>query len=46
MDYETIGRSARLRKNMGKGITYVLLSIWGILVLFPFYWMVMTSFKS
>ena len=46
MDYESIRRSARLRKNMGKGITYFLLALWGFLVLFPFYWMVMTSMKS
>ena len=36
----------RLRQNLGKGITYFLLGIWAVLVLFPFYWMVMTSFKS
>ena len=46
MDYDMIGRSSRLRQNTRKGITYFLLSIWGLLVLFPFYWMVMTSFKS
>ena len=34
------------RKNVGKGITYFLLSLWAIFVIFPFYWMVMTSFKS
>jgi multiple sugar transport system permease protein len=46
MDYELFSRQVRLRKNIGKGITYFLLSLWAILVLFPFYWMVMTSFKS
>ena len=46
MDYESVGRKNRLRKNIGKGITYFLLSLWALLVLFPFYWMVMTSFKS
>ena len=46
MDYELVSRQVRLRKNIGKGITYFLLSLWAILVLFPFYWMVMTSFKS
>ena len=29
-----------------KGIVYGLLGIWAILVLFPFYWMVLTSLKS
>lgn len=28
------------------GMIYALLSIWGILVLFPFYWMILTSLKS
>ena len=46
MDYDVIGRSARVRKNIRKGITYFLLSIWAVAVLFPFYWMVMTSLKS
>ena len=46
MDYEILSRQARLRKNVGKGITYFLLSLWAIFVIFPFYWMVMTSFKS
>ena len=46
MDYEILSRKNRLKHNLGKGITYFLLSLWAILVLFPFYWMVMTSFKS
>ena len=46
MDYDSISRKNRLKGNIGRGITYFLLSIWGLLVLFPFYWMVMTSFKS
>ena len=46
MDYESISRKSRMRKNIGKGVIYFFLSLWAILVLFPFYWMVMTSFKS
>ena len=46
MDYEKIARSARIRQNIGKGITYSLLTLWGILVLFPFYWMILSSVKS
>ncbi len=34
------------KKRLQKGIVYSLLSIWGIFVLFPFYWMVLTSVKS
>ena len=29
-----------------KGITYILLGIWALVVLFPFYWMILTSVKS
>ena len=46
MDYAKIERSAKLRRNVGHGITYFFLGIWAIIVLFPFYWMVLTSVKS
>ena len=46
MDYEAIGKGARLRRGIGQGVTYFLLSLWAVFVIFPFYWMVMTSFKS
>ena len=36
----------RIRRRITKGITYALLTVWGVLVLFPFYWMVLTSLKS
>ena len=46
MDYEKIEKSARYRNRVLKTITYTLLTLWAILVLFPFYWMVLTSVKS
>ena len=46
MDYEKIEQSARLRRRVIKVVTYTLLTFWAILVLFPFYWMVLTSVKS
>ena len=46
MDYQKIERSAAFRKNLLKAITYVLLTIWALAVLFPFYWMILTSVKS
>ena len=46
MDYESIERSAARRANIRRGITYVFLTLWAVLVLFPFYWMVLTSVKS
>ncbi|MCD7858983.1 MAG: carbohydrate ABC transporter permease [Firmicutes bacterium] len=45
-DYRTLQRRARIRSAAGKTATYVLLTVWAIIVLFPFYWMVMTSLKS
>ena len=46
MDYEKIEKSARIRNRVIKTVTYTLLTFWAILVLFPFYWMVLTSVKS
>ena len=46
MDYERIEKHARNRNRVVKTVTYLFLTFWGILVLFPFYWMVLTSFKS
>ena len=46
LDYERIERSARIREKVRRTVTYALLSLWGLVVLFPFYWMVLTSVKS
>ncbi len=46
MDNGKIEKRARIRKNISNIITYALLVFWGILVLFPFYWMLLTSLKS
>lgn len=37
-----IGRSLTIRQ----ALTYVLLTVWALIVLFPFYWMVLTSVKT
>lgn len=46
MNYEKIEKTARLKNILQKTITYLLLGIWAIIVLFPFYWMVLTSLKG
>ncbi len=46
MDYEKAEQRAKLRRKVVKTITYILLAIWGLIVLFPFYWMILTSVKS
>ena len=44
-DYGHVEKAARVRGAVGKGTVYVLLSLWALLVLFPFYWMLLTSVK-
>ena len=34
------------RGGVVRGLTYAMLVFWGILVLFPFYWMILTAIKS
>ena len=34
------------KETARKAVVYVLLGLWALLVLFPFYWMVLTSVKS
>ena len=46
MDYEKIEKSARIKKRALNTVIYTLLTFWAIMVLFPFYWMVLTSVKS
>lgn len=45
-DYKKLELTVRRRKRISDIITYVLLSVWAVIVLFPFYWMVLTSVKS
>ena len=46
MNYAKIERSASIRKNTVNAIVYALLTVWAVMVLFPFYWMLLTSVKS
>lgn len=45
-DYEKIRRSAKSKKILQNVVVYALLSFWALLVLFPFYWMILTSVKT
>lgn len=45
-DHPPILRGKATRKKVMKGITYGFLGFWALMVLFPFYWMVLTSIKS
>ena len=46
MDYEKESLRIQRRARVRRVITYVLLSFWALIVLFPFYWMLLTSVKS
>ena len=45
-DYSRINRIVQAKHIAGQTFSYALLTIWAILVLFPFYWMILTSIKS
>ena len=45
-DYEKIEKNAAARKRVITVITYILLTLWAVMVLFPFYFMVLTSVKG
>ena len=46
MDYEQIESAVRRKKRVRTFFIGLLLTLWAVLVLFPFYWMVLTSVKS
>ena len=45
-DYQKIALGAARRERAGKIGLYVFLTLWALMVLFPFYWMLLTSVKS
>ena len=46
MDYEKIEKAALTKKRISNVTVYTLLGIWAVIVLFPFYWMMLTSIKE
>jgi multiple sugar transport system permease protein len=44
--YHKIKRSAKARKTVGNAVVYTLLALWAVMVLFPFFWMLLSSVKS
>jgi len=46
LEYKKIEQAAKARNIAGKTVIYALLSLWAVIVLFPFYWMILTSVKS
>lgn len=45
-DYDKIEKAAKLRQRAINVVIYTFLTFWGIVVLFPFYWMILSSVKS
>ena len=45
-NYEKIEKRAALARMLMKILVYTLLVVWALIVLFPFYWMVLSSIKS
>ena len=46
MESNNIKKKPCVKKALSNAGTYTFLSVWAIIVLFPFYWMVLTSIKS
>lgn len=44
--YTRLERRTRTKNNILRGVTYFFLGLWALIVLFPFYWMLLTSVKS
>lgn len=44
--FDKIEKYAVLRNKINSGVTYLFLSIWALIVLFPFYWMILSSVKN
>ncbi len=45
-EYMKIEKAQKRNDRILKTVTYVLLGFWAVVVLFPFYWMLLTSVKS
>ena len=46
IDFDRIERRAAARKRAFRAADYFFLTLWALIVLFPFYWMVLSSVKS
>ena len=44
--FDEAARRARRRTVAGKTFIYIFLGLWALMVLFPFYWMILTSVKD
>ncbi len=45
-DYDKMHKRSRTQNRLQKTAVYIFLTFWALIVLFPFYWMILTSAKS
>lgn len=45
-DFNKAARKLKNHKNILNAFVYILLAVWALMVLFPFYWMILTSLKG
>ena len=45
-EFKQLERSAKRKQTVRNVLVYTFLTVWAVMVLFPFYWMVLTSLKS
>lgn len=45
-DLKRADKSVGVRRKAWRCVTYIFLTFWAVMVLFPFYWMILTSIKS
>ncbi len=45
-DYNKVKKESSVKRGVSRALIYTLLGIWALAVLFPFYWMILTSFKE
>ena len=46
LNYTQIEKAAKTHEKIRNVVIYLFLTIWAVIVLFPFYWMLLTSVKS
>ncbi len=44
--YTNAAKAYKIRRTTAVAVTYLFLAFWAVIVLFPFYWMILTSVKS
>ena len=45
-EFKQLERSAKRKQTVRNVLVYTFLTVWAVMVLFPFYWMILTSLKS